>query len=168
MSPIGGEGCTARRAGRPTWRVPESVEWLARASRDGDQHTLTANGRRLAGGSGRVFRKYRVRIVGVWFHFVLDVDGASYTVMLVGMMFGEVVGAVADAAAPVDDELSLPDTIANPIKTHVHSFGAFLFDGVIGDARGSAVVGDDWRCRLGMAELFESDTFGDGFFAVVV
>ena len=87
MSPIGGEGCTARRA--------RCIEWLARASRDGDQHTLTANGGRFVVCLGRVFRKYRVRIVGrVWFRFVLDVDGASGTVVLIGVMFGKVVGSV--------------------------------------------------------------------------
>jgi hypothetical protein len=47
---------------RATWRVTESVEWLARASRDGDQHILTANGRWLAGGVGRVFRRYVILV----------------------------------------------------------------------------------------------------------
>jgi hypothetical protein len=136
VSPIGGEGCTARRA--------RCIEWPARASRDGDQHTLTANGGRFVVCLGRVFRKYRVRIVGrVWFRFVLDVDGASGTVVLIGVMFGKVVGSVGDAAAPVDHELALADAVADPLKTHVHGFGSFLFDRVVGDAGGSAVVGDD-------------------------
>jgi hypothetical protein len=39
VSPIGGEGCAAHRHGRSTWRVTESVEWLARASRAGDQQS---------------------------------------------------------------------------------------------------------------------------------
>ncbi len=137
MSPIGREGCTARRA--------RCVEWLARASHDGeDEHTLTANGGRFVVCLGRVFRKYRVRIVGrVWFRFVLDVDGASGTMVLIGVMFGKVVGLVGDTAAPVDNELALADAVTDSIKTHVHGFGSFLFDRVVGDAGGSAVVGDD-------------------------
>jgi len=168
VSPIGGEGCAARRRGRSTWRVTESVERLARASRAGDQHTLTANGRRCAGGSGRVFRKYRVRIVGVWFRFVLNVDGASDTMVLIGMVFGKVVGAITDPTSPVDNELALANTVADPVKTHVHGFGAFLFDGVVGDARSSAVVSDNGSRWLGMSKFFKSDALGDGLFSVVV
>jgi hypothetical protein len=85
VSPIGGEGCTALRA---RWSVG-SVDWLAHASCNGDQHTLTGNGGQFVGDCRRAFRKYRVRIVGqVWFCFVSDVDGASGTVVLIGVMFG--------------------------------------------------------------------------------
>jgi hypothetical protein len=126
-------------------------------------------GGRLDGGLGRVFRKYRARIVGrVWFHFVLDVDGASGTVVLIGVMFGKVVGSVGDAAAPIDNELALADAVADPIETHVHGFGPFLFDRVVGNAGGSAVVGDDRGRWLEMSELFESDVLRNGFFAIVV
>jgi hypothetical protein len=59
----------------------------------------------------------------VWFRFVLDVDGASGTMVLIGVMFGKVVGSVGDTAAPVDNELALADAVADPIKTHVHGFG---------------------------------------------
>ena len=167
MSPIGGEGCAARRRGRSTWRVTESVERLARASRAGDQHTLTANGRRRAGGSGRGFRKYRVRIVGVRFCFVLNVDGASDTVVLIGMVFGKVAGAIADATLPVDNELALANTVADPGKTHIHGFGAFLFDCIVGNARCSAVVGLDRGRRLIVTQFLETCAQGASFFAVV-
>ena len=40
-------------------------------------------------------------------------------------MFGEVVGAVRSAFAPVNLNLSLADAITNPIKTHVNSFRPF-------------------------------------------
>ena len=49
----------------------------------------------------------------------------------------------------------------------VDSFGAFLLDGVVGDAGGSAVVGLEGRWWLGMAEFFEGDANGTGFFAIV-
>jgi hypothetical protein len=120
----------------------------------------------VAGGSSE---RTKYNFVGrVWFRFVLDVDGASGTVVLIGVMFGKVVGSVGDAAAPVDNELALADAVADPIKTHVHGFGSFLFDRVVGDAGGSAVVGDDRGCSLGMSEFFESDALRDGFLAIVV
>jgi hypothetical protein len=98
VSPICGEGCTVSRV---RWSTGSEV-WLACASRGGDQHTLTANGGRFDGGLGRVFRKYQLQIVGrVWFRFVLDVNGASGTVVLIGVMFGKVVDSVGDAAAPI-------------------------------------------------------------------
>jgi len=37
-------------------------------------------------------------------------------------------------------KLSLSYAITDPIKMHVNGFGAFLFDSVIGDATGHAVV----------------------------
>jgi hypothetical protein len=71
------------------------------------------------------------------------------------MVFGEVVSHVGGAAFPVDNELALADAVADPVEAHVNGFGAFLSDGVIGDAHGILVVGLDGRGRLGMAQLSE-------------
>ena len=43
-----------------------------------------------------------------------------------GMMLGEVVSKVVAAFAPMDDILVLGDAVFNPIKMHVHGFGAAL------------------------------------------
>ena len=56
------------------------------------------------------------------------------------MMLGKVVRFVEAAALPIDMELALADTIANPVEAHIDSFGTLLFDSVVGDAGGSAVV----------------------------
>jgi hypothetical protein len=88
--------------------------------------------------------------------------------VLIGVMFGKVVGSIGDTAAPVDNELALADAVTDPIKTHVHGFGSFLFDRVVGDAGGSAVVGDDQGSWLGMSKFFESDALRDRFLAIVV
>jgi len=49
------------------------------------------------------------------------------------MMLGEVVSEVVAAFAPMDDILVLGDAVFDPVKTHVHGFGAALLDGVIDD-----------------------------------
>ena len=82
-------------------------------------------------------------------------------------MFGEIIRLVEDSFFPIDVELLLADSVTDPVKTHVDSFGAFLFDSVVGDAGGSAVVGLERGRWLGMAEFFEVDANGAGFFAVV-
>jgi len=51
------------------------------------------------------------------------------------MMLGEVVGKVVAAFAPMDDVLVLGDAVLDPIKTHVHGFGAALLDCVIDDCQ---------------------------------
>jgi hypothetical protein len=84
------------------------------------------------------------------------------------MMFSEVIHLVQAAFLPADAELSLAQhAVAHPAESHVDSFGSFLFHGIVGDARGSAVVGLEGRWwLLGMAELFEGDANGAGFFAI--
>ena len=83
------------------------------------------------------------------------------------MVFGEVVSLVEAAFFPVDVELTLADAVADPIKPHVDGLGALLFDGVIGDAGGGAVVSLDRRRWLGMAKFFEACAQWAGFLGVV-
>ena len=74
------------------------------------------------------------------------------------MMLGEVIGLVENAFAPVNDKLTLACTVADPVKAHVDGFGSFLLDGVVGDARGSRVVGGHRSGRLLVSEFFEGDS----------
>ena len=74
------------------------------------------------------------------------------------MMLGEVIGLVENAFAPVNDKLTLACTVADPVKAHVDGFGSFLLDGVVGDARGSCVVGGHRSGRLLVSEFFEGDS----------
>ena len=73
----------------------------------------------------------------------------------------------AAALAPKNVKLSLPHAVANPIETHVNGFGAFLFDGIVGNARGRAVVGLDGGRWLRMPQFFEGCSDGAGLLAVV-
>jgi hypothetical protein len=67
------------------------------------------------------------------------------------MVFHKIIRAVVTAFFPTNDRLALVNMITNPIKAHVDGFGLFLFDSVIGNAGGSAVVGLDGGGGLGVA-----------------
>ena len=77
--------------------------------------------------------------------------GADRTMVCGWMMLSKKIGPIGNTAAPINVELTLANAIANPIETHVNSFGAFLFDRVVGDAGGGSVVSDDDRRWLRMA-----------------
>jgi hypothetical protein len=67
------------------------------------------------------------------------------------MMFGEVIGTIGLTFAPIDFELALANSITDPTVAYVNDFGSFLFDSVIGDTGGGAVVGLDWGGGLGVS-----------------
>ena len=75
-----------------------------------------------------------------------------------GMMLGEVVGEVVAAFAPMDDVLVLDDAVFDPIKTHVHGFGAALLDCVIDDAQCARIVSLYWRGSLRVSKFEQCDT----------
>ena len=76
------------------------------------------------------------------------------------MVFGEIVSQVNATATPINEKLTLTNAIANPVKTHVDGFGSPLFDGVVGDATGGAIVGLEWGWWLYMPEFFKCDAHG--------
>ena len=74
-------------------------------------------------------------------------------------MLREIISFVETTAFPVVDvKLALSDTVSNPVKAQVDSFGSFLFDGVIGDAGSGAVVCLDGSRWLRMAKFFKTNT----------
>ena len=70
----------------------------------------------------------------------MQVVGSNFSVMDGGMVLCVAIPVVGFARYPVDMEVALADTVANPIETHVDCFGAALFDCVVCDAFGGAVV----------------------------
>ena len=96
----------------------------------------------------------------------MKVARAHSLVMNGRMLFGEVVSKVATARGPIYVELALLDAITNPVKPHVHSFGALLFYRVVDDAKGSGVVSLDGGGWLGMVHFFKSGAEWDCFFGV--
>ena len=84
-----------------------------------------------------------------------------------GMVLGEVITKVACPLAPVDCELFLSNSVADPIEAHIDGFGLALFDCVSGNPHRSAVVRDNGRRRLGMPKFNEGCAHRDCVLTVV-
>lgn len=82
---------------------------------------------------------------------ITNIDLAHFPMMGRRMVLREVVGQVVGAFLPVDAEVALADSVADPIKAHVYGFGSTLFDFVVDDAFGNGIVSLDWSGRLGVA-----------------
>ena len=83
------------------------------------------------------------------------------------MVFGEIVSQVDATTTPINEKLTLTNAIANPIKTHVDGFGAALFDGVVGEVTGGAVICLNGCGGLRMPKFFKSNPHGTSFFGVL-
>ncbi len=82
------------------------------------------------------------------------------------VVLGRIICKIFLPTFPVNVELFLSLSIANPIKAHIHSFRSALNDSVSQDADGAFVVELEWRRALWIAHLFEGGTYGDGVFGV--
>jgi hypothetical protein len=89
-----------------------------------------------------------------------------FYMMLHVVMLGVMITAVLLAGLPEDLKLALVHTVSDPIKTHVHHFGPFLFHRIISDTHGGTVVGDHRGWGLWMPEFFKCDFFGDSLLSV--
>ena len=72
-----------------------------------------------------------LNVIGVRRFFLMEADRAHFFVVGSGMVLCEIVGMVESPWFPEDLELALFDTVADPVKPHVHCFGSFGFDCVI-------------------------------------
>ena len=75
-------------------------------------------------------------------------------------MFGKIISPIASSWFPKDVKLALAFAIAEPVKMHVHSFGAFLLDSIVDDPPGSVVVSLQQCGRLWMPQFFQSSVDG--------
>jgi len=87
----------------------------------------------------------------------LEVDGPDFPVVRGAMMFGKVVAPIFITRGPKHFELTLLDSVFQPIKPHVNGLAALLFNCAVDDAIGSSVVCLYWGWRLRMAQFFEGN-----------
>jgi hypothetical protein len=97
----------------------------------------------------------------------MKVERAHEAMMGRGVMFGEIVGEVVGAFAPVDEKLTLLYAVADPIKSHVDCFGAALFDCVVGNTSCADIVCLNGRGRLWVSHVDESSAKPGCIFGVV-
>jgi hypothetical protein len=74
------------------------------------------------------------------------------------VMFCYVVRTIFCSFSPMNVELALAFAIFEPVESHVNGLGTSLFDGVVGNASGTAVVDLNWSGWLGMAHFYENDS----------
>ena len=84
----------------------------------------------------------------------LEICRSFLDVMGGRVVLSVVVGEILLAWLPMHSELSLLDPISNPKESHVHRFGAFCLDSVVGNSFSCGVIVLD-RCgaRLRMAHF---------------
>ena len=63
--------------------------------------------------------------------------------------------------------LVLAYKVSDPMEAHANGFRSFLFDSVVRDTSGSAVVGLNRGCRLRMTEFFEACAERTGSISIV-
>ena len=81
-------------------------------------------------------------------------------------MIDELVTKFSAARFPIQEEFILAFLILDPIEAHVNIFGAFLFNGVIGETFGSGVVVANRSWWVGMPQFSQGCTDGDGPFPI--
>ena len=56
------------------------------------------------------------------------------------VMFRDIISEIENTLFPVNMEVALADSVAQPVEAHVHRLGHFLFDCFVDDACGTFVV----------------------------
>ena len=81
-------------------------------------------------------------------------------------MLGGIISKICAAWSSVYPELLLFYSVYNPIEPHVHGFGHFLFDGLIGYSYHRGVVKLDGSGRLWPVHFDQSGAYGYCLFGV--
>ena len=95
-------------------------------------------------------------------------SGALGDVMFGGMVLTKVVSIILPAWAPIDKEVSLLDSVSDPVEAHVYCLGSSLFDCVVGKSDGYFIVSLDGSRRLRVAHFCQDCADGAGLSGVVV
>ena len=74
------------------------------------------------------------------------------------MVIGYVVANIGASRIPIVTELSLGFAESNPIETHIHGFGLFGDNGIVGDSHCYVIVSVDIRMGSIPTHLYEGQT----------
>ena len=87
-------------------------------------------------------------------------------VVFAGMVFGRVVGLVCLAGFMVHHVDTFSYVVADAKEFHIHEFGSFLLNTVVGNSIGCRVVGDNGCCFLGVPKFSKGMTFWNSLLTV--
>ena len=65
-------------------------------------------------------------------------------------MFREIIGIIITALLPINQEFTVLDAIADPVKAHVNGFGSPLLDGGIGNACSTCIDRNEMGLETGL------------------
>ena len=82
-------------------------------------------------------------------------------------MLGEIVTKVGAAKFPINEKLTLPGALLDPIEAHINGFGSFWLYGAICEPFRNRVVDADWSWWLWVPEFLEGSAYWYGLLAVV-
>ena len=99
-------------------------------------------------------------------NWTMEISRAHFDVVRRREVFGEVISSIKSPSLPNDPKLLLSDAILNPMKTHVHSFGMLLLDGVLCNTQGGRIICVNGCGRLLVAHICKGVTDGGGSFSI--
>ena len=97
----------------------------------------------------------------------VQVGRSHDTVMGRRVVLGEIVTEVSAARFPINEKLTLPGAVLDPIEAHIDGFGSFLLYGAICETFRGRVVDADWSWWLWVPEFLEGSAYWHGLLAVV-
>ena len=97
----------------------------------------------------------------------MKVGRSHDTVMGRRVVLGEIVTEVSAAGFPINEKLTLPGAVLDPIEAHIDGFGSFLLYGAICETFRGIVVDADWSWRLWVPDFLEWSAYRHSLLAVV-
>ena len=97
----------------------------------------------------------------------VQVGRSHDTVMVRRVVLGEIVAEVSAAGFPINEKLTFPGVVLDPIEAHFDGVGyIFLYVAICKNFR-SSVVDKDWSWWLWVPEFLEGSAYRHGLLAVV-
>ena len=103
-------------------------------------------------------RNYCIGQMSSW----VQVGRSHDTVMGRRVVLGEIVTEVSAAGFPIDEKLTLPGAVLDPIEAHIDGFGYFLLYGSICETFRGRVVDTDWSWWLWVPKFLEGSAYRHG------
>ena len=82
-------------------------------------------------------------------------------------MLGEIVTEVSATGFPINEKLTFPGAVLDPIEAYINGFGSFFIYGAICEIFRGRVVDADWSWWFWVPKFLEGSAYWHGLLAVV-